>query len=56
MDIDAVLIPRVGIDEVVGRARGRREFQPALLVEIGVADAAVQRGVPDAEVREAGGL
>src|SRR5262249_57482728 len=54
VEIDAALIAGVGIDEVVGHSPHRRKFIPALLVEIGVADAAVQRVVPDADVREAG--
>src|SRR5207245_1796324 len=54
MDIDAALIFGGGIDEVVSQSSHRRKFISRLFVEIGVAGPAVQRAVPDADIREAG--
>jgi hypothetical protein len=56
MEIDTVLILGGGIDEIVGQSGHRRKFIPGLLVEIGIAGAAVQRAVADADIREPGSV
>src|SRR5262249_12864043 len=53
MHVDAVLILRRLVGEIVGEAEHAREFVPGLRIEIGVAAAGVDRPVPDADVRQA---
>ena len=54
MHVDAVLILGRLVLEIVGEAEHARELAPGLRIEVGVAAAAVDRAVPDAEVRKAG--
>ncbi len=55
MEIDAALVLRVRVLEIVGKSGNRRKFVPRLRIEIGVA-AAIDGAVTDAEVGEAGGI
>jgi hypothetical protein len=43
------------VDGFVNKSKHGRKFIPGLLVEIGIAHAAVQRAVAEADVREVGG-
>jgi|SRR3954451_15465533 hypothetical protein len=52
MHIDAVLIVRGLIFEIVGEAEHGRELMPGLWVEVGVTAAAIDRTVADANVRQ----
>src|SRR5215813_7479846 len=52
MRVDAVLVVRAGVLEVIGHARHRRELSPVLLVQVGVSPARVDRAMTDADVRE----
>ena len=56
MGVEAVLILGRRIDEVVAHPNHRREFEPVGWVEIGVADAAIDRAVSEAQIGEAGGI
>src|SRR5262249_20518309 len=49
--VDAVLILRRLVGEIVGEAEHAGEFVPGLRVEIGVAAAGIDRPMPDADVR-----
>src|ERR1700730_5200783 len=53
--IDTVLVLRVLVLEIVGKSRDGRKFVPRLRIEVGVTAAAIDRGVADAEIGEAGG-
>jgi len=53
MHVDAVLILRWLIGEIVGEAEHARELVPDLRIEIGVAAAGVDRPVADADIDEA---
>src|SRR2546421_9282843 len=53
MHVDAVLILRRLIAEIVGKAKHAGELVPGLRIEIGVAAASVDRAMPDADVRQA---
>src|SRR5262249_59130247 len=55
MHVDAVLILRRLVGEIVSEAEHAREFVPGLRIEIGVAAAGIDRAMPDADIREAGG-
>jgi len=50
--IDAVLVLRVLVLEIVGKSRDGREFVARCRIEVGVATAAVDRGVANAEIGE----
>src|SRR5262245_15636802 len=50
MHVDAVLILRRLIGEIVGEAEHAGEFVPGLRIEIGVAAAGVDSAVPDADI------
>ena len=52
MSVDAVLIVKRRIDEVIREAGDRRKFSAGLLIEIGVAPTTVDRPVTQAEVGE----
>src|SRR5262245_63262673 len=52
MHVDAVLILGGLVGEIVGEAQAARELVPSLRIEIGVADAGVDRAVPDADIRQ----
>ena len=52
MHVDAVLILGGLVGEIVGEAQHARELVPSLRIEIGVADAGVDRAVPDADIRQ----
>jgi hypothetical protein len=54
MKVDAVLVIGGGVDEIVGEARDRGKFLARLGVEIGVADAAIDRAVSDADIGQTG--
>jgi len=54
MHVDAVLILGGLVGEIVGEAQHARELVPSLRIEIGVADAGVDRAVPDADIRQTG--
>src|SRR5262245_3618193 len=56
MHVDAVLILRRLVGEIVSEAEHAREFVPGLRIEIGVAAAGIDRAMPDADIREAGGV
>jgi hypothetical protein len=56
VQVDAVLILRRIVDEIVGEAEHAGEFVAGLRIEIGVAAAGVDRGVSDAHIRQARGL
>jgi hypothetical protein len=51
--VDAILIVRVWVDEIVGEAKDRREFVTGLRIEIGVAATGIDRPMPNTNVREA---
>ena len=52
--VDAVLILRRWIEEIVGEAENAGKFVTGLRIEIGVAGAGVDCAVPDTEIRQAG--
>src|SRR6267142_6721361 len=54
--VDAVLILRRSILEIVGEAEHAGEFVAGLRIEIGVATAGVDRAVSDAYIRQAVGI
>src|SRR6266704_4255181 len=54
MEIDAALVLRIWIREIVGKSGYRRKFMSGLRIEIRVATAAVDRSVAEAEIGEAG--
>jgi hypothetical protein len=54
--VDAVLVLGRLIGEIVGEAEHAGEFVPGLRIEIGVAAAGVDRPMPDADVRQTGGV
>src|SRR5882724_6896380 len=54
--IDAALILRISILEIVGESEHAGEFVAGLRIEIGVAAAGVDRAVSDAYIRQAIGL
>jgi hypothetical protein len=54
MEVNAVLVLRVLVLEIVGESRNRRKFVARLRIEVGVATAAVDCPVADAEVGQAG--
>ncbi len=54
--VDAVLILRGLIFQIVGEAEHCREFMSRLRVEIGVAGTGVDCAVADADIRQAGGV
>ncbi|MGY3118133.1 hypothetical protein ACVWXQ_002070 [Bradyrhizobium sp. S3.14.4] len=56
MHVDAILILRCSVLEIVGEAEHAGEFVAGLRIEIGVAAADVDRGVSDAYIRQAIGL
>src|SRR4029077_15989847 len=53
MHVDAVLILRRLVGEIVGEAEHAREFVAGLGIEIGIARAGIDRAVSDADVRHA---
>src|SRR4029453_393014 len=54
--VDAVLILRRSVLEIVGEGEHTGEFMAGLGIEIGVAAAGVDRAVSDAYIRQARGL
>src|SRR5262252_5659515 len=56
MHVDAVLILGRLIGEIVGEAEHARELVPRLRIEISVARAGIDRAVPNADIRETGGV
>jgi len=52
MSVDSVLVVGVIILIVIGESQNGREFTPARLIEIGVASAGINGGVPDANIRQ----
>ena len=56
MHVDAVLILRLSIFEIVGEAEHAREFVAGLRIKIGVTAAGVDRAVSDADIRQTRGL
>ena len=56
MGVEAVLIMRRGGYEVVGHANHCREFEPIHGVEIGVAESAINRAVPQPKIGEPSGI
>lgn len=53
MEVDAVLILRILILEIVGEAGDSRKFTTGLRIEVGIAATAVDGSVTDAEIGEA---
>ena len=53
MQVDAVAILQRVVHPAVGEARDRGQLMPGLRIEVGVAEAAVDRGVARAQVGEA---
>ena len=45
MHVDAVLILRIGVFEIAGKAKNGGEFMPGLGIEVGVSGAGVDRAV-----------
>jgi hypothetical protein len=52
VQVDAILILRRLIYEIVGKAHNRREFVPGLRIEIRIAPAGINCPVPDANIRK----
>jgi hypothetical protein len=53
--IDAILILRRRIDQVVGEAEHSRQFMAGFRIEISVAAARIDRSMSNADIRQAGG-